>query len=785
MKAFNLCKFALFAILLGLTGCNEPSIEPTPEPTPEEVKSEIIIDACIITNGLSFTSDAGEKSISFTTNEDWTLSIAATQSGDTWCTASATNGAKGDADVRFTVKDNNSYDNRSVAVTIKSGKATQTFTISQKGVDALLITTNKYEVSQMGGSIEIEVKSNIQYEMEIADNAKDWITENTTRALTVSKHTFNIAINDEGEKREGAIYFKSGNKTETVKVYQTGGAVILLTQNEFTISSNGGRISVEIKSNIEFGVQMPNVDWVSDEVSTRGMSSHTLKFVVAPNEDYDNRSTEIIFYDKNSDLKDTLKIVQGQKDAIIIAEKNIDITEKGGRIEIKVDTNVDFEVQIPSDANWISYANTRSIKENIITLDIAENTGDENRTAEITIKDNNSDLSEKVTIIQKCPTPAGYVDGVLTIKTAGTMKSLLGEDYLQITTLKIVGPINGDDIYYLRRMLGYMNDGDLTSLDLSEAIIKEGGDYYYRDVNGNPYYTNDNEIGEHMFSQCPNLFNIILPNSASLIKYHAFYSSGLTSVTTGDGVTAIENDVFTFCYKLTSATIGDNVKTIGREAFYDCSSLTSISIGKGITEIGVRAFHGCENVKSVYIKDLSAWCNIDFKLENSQYYVEWSNPLRGDLYLNGEKLENLIIPENITKINPYTFSNCESLKSVTIGNQVTKIGEFAFYGCSSLTSLAIGDGVTEIKKHTFRSCSSLTYITIGKGVTQIGAEAFRWCGYKANFHCKAQNPPSLQTWSSISTFDGNSGRTLYVPDRHLDGYLVSSWADYFDKIVGE
>ena len=149
---------------------------------------------------------------------------------------------------------------------------------------------------------------------------------------------------------------------------------------------------------------MPNVDWISNEVSTRGMSSHTLKFVVAPNEDYDNRSTEIIFYDKNSDFKDTLKIVQCQKDAIIISEKNINVAEKGGRVEIKVNSNVDIEVQIPSDANWISYANTRSIKENIISLDIEENKSDENRTAEIIIKDNNSDLSEKVTIIQKCPT---------------------------------------------------------------------------------------------------------------------------------------------------------------------------------------------------------------------------------------------------------------------------------------------------------------------------------------------------------------------------------------------
>ena len=43
----------------------------------------------------------------------------------------------------------------------------------------------------------------------------------------------------------------------------------------------------------------------------------------------------------------------------------------------------------------------------LTSLKIEENISDENRTAKIIIKDKNSDLSEEVTITQKCPTPAG------------------------------------------------------------------------------------------------------------------------------------------------------------------------------------------------------------------------------------------------------------------------------------------------------------------------------------------------------------------------------------------
>ena len=314
MKTFRIIGLAIVAILLCLSACSGGSDEPiTPSPNPEVIKSEITIDSSIITNGLSFTNEKGEQSVSFSTNENWTLSVASTTSGTTWCTASATSGPKGNATVKFSVTENTDYDNRSVSVTIKSGTATKTFTISQKCADALLVTTDKYEIGQEGGTIDIEVKANIDYTMEISEKAKDWITESSSRGLTSHKHSLDIAMNEENEKREGKIYFKSGDKVETVEIYQTGGAILLLSENECQVSDKGDTISVDIKSNIDFGVQMPDVDWILDEASSRGLSSHTLKYIVTANEGYDSRSASIIFYDKNSDLKDTLKVVQMQK----------------------------------------------------------------------------------------------------------------------------------------------------------------------------------------------------------------------------------------------------------------------------------------------------------------------------------------------------------------------------------------------------------------------------------------------------------------------------------------
>lgn len=395
MFAMMVCVFASCS-----DGGNENPVNPSPEP--EEIKTEITIDSGIVSNGLSFGASESEQSVSFSVNANWTLSIASTTSGSTWCKASAISGNKGTANVKFAVAENTGYDDRSVSVTIKAGTASKTFTITQKGIDAMLVTTTKYEVAQEGGKIEIEVKANIDYQFAVSETAKDWISEtkSKSRTLTTYKHTFDIALNEELEKREGEIVFKSGDKVETVKIYQAGGWFILLSQNEYTVSDSGETISIDVRSNVEYGVQMPDVDWITDEASSRGMSSHTLKYVVAPNESYDSRSAEIIFYDKNSDLRDTLTVTQVQKDAIVISKKNYDVKADGETVEVKLSTNVDFEVIMPK-VNWIKQTGSRALKEQVLYFNVTENESMKARTAEIIITDKNSLLTDTLTITQQ------------------------------------------------------------------------------------------------------------------------------------------------------------------------------------------------------------------------------------------------------------------------------------------------------------------------------------------------------------------------------------------------
>lgn len=165
-------------------------------------------------------------------------------------------------------------------------------------------------------------------------------------------------------------------------------------------------------------------------------------------------------------------------------------------------------------------------------------------TETITLTSKNFEAGKAYGVSGTMNASGSYKDGVVNIKEAGNMQSLLGNDYLTIDTLKVVGPINGDDIYYLRAMLGAVDidaeeRGALTKVNLSEATIVEGGREYYT-LGTTKYTTSNNIIGDYMFRQCSNLEKIILPDNATEIGEDAFYScTQLDSVKIGDEVGSI------------------------------------------------------------------------------------------------------------------------------------------------------------------------------------------------------------------------------------------------------
>lgn len=401
--------------------------------------------------------EGGTATVSFTAASSWTASVANTRA-DGWVSVSPTSGGKGEAVITITATSNDTPDERNATITLKCGSVTKNITLSQKQKDALTVTSAKFEVAQKGGEIQVEVKTNVSFNVVIPETSKEWIKESKSklRALETHQLNFSVEVNGEMEKREGEIIIQGEGLTETVHVYQAGGKILLLSKNEYSVSDQGEVIQVEMKSNCNYEVKMPDVDWIKEVTQARALSTHTLYYEVSANVGYDNRTAEIIFKDKTSSLSDTLRIIQVQKDAIVISKKKYEVSSLGENIEVEYNTNVDCQVEIPSDCQWITQVDgaLRGLTPHKAYFKVEANDKNEVRSGKIIIRNVKTQLAETIEIEQegfnyylRVPGHDENIDGFCNYR-AGTYSLGVESD----------GPykfeIIGDDlswIHYLRR----------------------------------------------------------------------------------------------------------------------------------------------------------------------------------------------------------------------------------------------------------------------------------------------------------------------------------------------
>ena len=269
---------------------------------------------------------------------------------------------------------------------------------------------------------------------------------------------------------------------------------------------------------------------------------------------------------------------------------------------------------------------------------------------------------------------------MVTLETAGTLRDKIGSnEKFSITHLKVSGPINTNDIQYIREMAGcYINtygskyNGSLHHLDLSDASYSVGGPmidvYGLNGYKGYVYiYAQENAVNPvYLFSYLEGLQTVILPKNEKEIGGHMFEG----------------------CYNLKSIEILSVIQTIRSSAFQDCHSLEALYLSYGITSIEDAVFANCFNLKDIEI------------------------------------------PKSVTTINNMAFLNCRSLTSITIPDNVTSIGEFAFNGCSNLKSLYLPANLKTIGDAAFNCCGRLTRIIAKmKEPVAIGEDTFTGLDY--------------------------------------------------------
>ena len=142
----------------------------------------------------------------------------------------------------------------------------------------------------------------------------------------------------------------------------------------------------------------------------------------------------------------------------------------------------------------------------------------------------------------------------------------------------------------------------------------------------------------------------------------------------------------------------------------------------------------------------------------------------GDNAFRFAAASSLTLPQSLTHIGTYAFTDCQFLEQIEWPTKGLKsIGERAFTGCSSLTELHLtGDGL-ELGLCAF-SYSNLKSVTLGAGVSSVGEMAFLGCFRLETLHIGADvtyvGPDALREagggpyGTAVQvTFDGSCGLT--------------------------
>lgn len=220
-----------------------------------------------------------------------------------------------------------------------------------------------------------------------------------------------------------------------------------------------------------------------------------------------------------------------------------------------------------------------------------------------------------------------------------------------------------------------------------------------------------------------------------------------------DSITEIGSGAFDGC-TYANVFLPPHIKKIGDCAFRGCSHLDNLKFSEELKELGESAFYGCERIKKVTFEKKSK-----INIPNS-------------LFSGCAKLSYVVLPDTVYSIGGSAFENCD-LENIQLPQTITRIGARAFAGNKSLKSIIIPENVTKIENAVFDGCS-LEEVRMPSKVRSIGARAF-CCGAKYIYL-----PDSLRTIGE-SAFSGFYREIIippYVSSIGKEALGTASYGEY-------
>lgn len=309
------------------------------------------------------------------------------------------------------------------------------------------------------------------------------------------------------------------------------------------------------------------------------------------------------------------------------------------------------------------------------------------------------------------------------ITEPGQLAALMQADVCTLTELAFRGPLNGDDLCCLRRMMGRDSEGNdtggqLARVDLTEAYIVAGGGPYDQG-----HFTQDRVVGTGLFAALDRLERVLLPASA----------------------TRIETNAFEGCTGLRQIVIPASASEVGQSR--GCTALDSIAVDAANSHY--QSDHGV-------LLDAQGTSIVWFPMGKSGDYA---------------------LPSTVRSIGDYAFRECH-ISRFTLPDGLREIGQGAF-SHSLVEEVTLPDSLLSVPTGTFQGCERLTTVHLGSQLELVSDYAFDGCPL-TDLYVKATLPPycASQAFASASTAFTTTC-VLHVPQGCKARYRSSQgWKDF-------
>ena len=394
------------------------------------------------------------------------------------------------------------------------------------------------------------------------------------------------------------VFVTDGKERTIMRSINFVEGVILITTKSYTVGYDGGTVSVDLSTNIDYNVEIPEADkeWITlADTRTRAvMRDETLTFTVAPNPALSVRYSAIRLVDALGVTGETILITQksGTSQTIHVAT--------AGTLYQLIDTedkDIIEELTVTGTLNIFDYEFINTMK-NVKLVDLSTL----NNTSIPTNAFASSNISTVILPLKlKVIANRSFYNSAITSLYIPETVETIG-DYAFANTKFLSGNLVIPNTVTHIGSCAFQNSKFNGTLNISQSIQNIGAHAFEncKNATGDLIIPNTlTTLGESAFANSTFSGNLIIGNSVKVIPANAFYgcSKFSGSIRIGESVSEIGNSAFEGCSGFTgNLTIPDKVITIGERAFYACTGFTGyLSLGVNLSNIGAYSFIAREN----------------------------------------------------------------------------------------------------------------------------------------------------------------------------------------------